>query len=504
MQATKETGRTQKAARSRAVRPLRLGGFHRVSRVGGRDDKLRSPELARAAVDRWLEFPDGAASDGARLEEWRVSLDSSGDKSDQDAELEELIVAVELGELDGIVVAKLDRLSRLPARRRLDLLERIGPARLFSATESNDLSTPEGRMVRELFFLLARMEWEKANENLVAAKRAAVERGAYIANTAPYGYRFGELHRLELVEAEAAVVRELFELRATGASWGIVLELFEARTGRRSHRQTVAHMLKNEAYIGAVVYGSENEGTLLRNDSAHPAAVELDLWERVQAVNDERAGLGPGEGHHAGAPVSLLAGLARCEGCGRGLVKSAGSKGRRDVYKCPNTAARCSARASVPLEELDAYVVEELFAWAGATADEEVVVELDRREDRAGADYRLAEAERLADEYEENVELELELGAARYAKGRQARRALVERRRSERDAIGEASELEEIRTTLRHVWPELELEERRRLLGTVLFALVVRKTPRAGAPVVERASLSFEVVGAMPEASGEN
>src|SRR5215472_17427182 len=68
-EATRETGRKSKRA-------LRLGGFHRVSDVGGRGDKLRSPEFAKAAVDRWLEHPDGAASNGARLVEWRVSLDS--------------------------------------------------------------------------------------------------------------------------------------------------------------------------------------------------------------------------------------------------------------------------------------------------------------------------------------------------------------------------------------------------------------------------------------------
>ena len=495
---TTQNGRTQKAATSRNS-GLPWLGLGRVSRVGDRDEKLRSPEQQRAAVDGF------ASREGLEVAETVILVDVSGSRIDEELELERLIGLVERGEAAGIIVPKLDRLSRLPARRRLDLLERIGNERLLSASESNDVSTPAGRFVRELFFGLARMEWEQKAETIELAKRNAVERGAYIANRAPFGYRFGPGHVLEVVEAEAPIVVELFELRATGASWGTVLELFEQRTGRSSHRQTVAHMLKNRAYIGAVVYGSENEGTLLVNESAHPAVVDLDLWERVQSVNEERSGLGPGEGHHAGAPVSLLAGIATCAGCGRGLVKSAGSGGRRDVYRCPSTAAKCAARASIAVEELDRYVVESLFAWAGEVADEPIVVELEHREDRAGAEYRFAEAERVAFEYEQNVELELEIGRDAYAAGRQARRALVERRRQELDAIGEASELEEIRTTLRHVWPELELEERRRLLRVALFGpVVVRRTPRAGAPVVERASLSFEVAGALPEPPSEH
>lgn len=494
-QATTRAGRKQKDATSRrSALPWAVWG--RVSRVGDRDEKLRSPEIQESIARGFAE------REGLEVDEVVIGIDVSGAKV-TDSDLMRIVERVELGELGGIIVPKLDRLSRLPARDRLELLERIGDARLLSATESNDVTTPQGRFVRDLFFGLARMEWEDKAESIALAKRNAVERGAYIANRAPFGYRFDDGHRLEVVEAEAAVVVAMFELRATGASWGAVLEIFEQRTGRSSHRQTVAAMLKNRAYIGAVDYGRRPE-TRLANEAAHPPIVELDLWERVQAVNAERAGLGPGEGHHAGAPVSLLAGLARCESCGRGLTKSAGVRGRSDVYRCPSTAAKCGARASIGVEILDRYVVDELLAWAGDAADEEVVVELEHRADRAGAEYRLAEAERLVVEYEADVELELAIGSEAYAGGRQTRLALRERRRSELAAIGEASELEELRTTLRAVWPVLELDERRRLLKAVLAAVVVCRTHRVGAPVDERASLVFQVVGAGAEPSGEH
>ena len=290
-EATKGTGRKSKRA-------LRLGGFHRVSDVGGRDDKLRSPEFAKAAVDRWLEHPDGAASNGARLVEWRVSLDSSGDKSDQDAELEALIVKVEAGELDGIVVAKLDRLSRLAPRRRLDLLERIGEERLFSATESNDVSTPEGRFVRRMFFELARLEWERYARNWETAKVSAIAKGVAIARDAAFGYRFDELHRYVVEPAEAAIVVELFELRAAGGSWTELLEAFERRTGRSTSRQTMSALVRSRVYLGEVAYRSrDGENADLVNVDAHEAIVELDLFETVQRVNAERAGDKQGRGH---------------------------------------------------------------------------------------------------------------------------------------------------------------------------------------------------------------
>ena len=403
--ATTEVGRTQITATSRGS-ALPWAGWGRVSRVGDRDEKLRSPEIQRSTVEGFAEREE------LELAEWSCGIDVSGAKV-TDSDLMRLVGRVERGELAGIIVPKLDRLSRLPARDRLELVERIGNERLLSATEPNDVASPEGRFVRSLFFELARMEWEQKAETIALAKRNAVERGAYIANRAPFGYRFGAGHVLEVDDAEAAIVRELFELRATAASWGAVLELFEQRTGRSSHRQTVAHMLKNRAYVGASTNGRTAE-TRLANEAAHVAIVELDLWARVQAVNAERAGLGPGPGHHAGGAVSLLAGYARCRGCGRGLTKSAGTQGRSDVYRCPSTAAKCPARALIRVEDLDRYVGEELLlAWAAEDADAEHVIDGDQRDPRADAGQRLAEATRLARKYEENVEPRSSRSAAR-------------------------------------------------------------------------------------------
>src|SRR5262245_50794267 len=131
---TKRTGRN--ATGRRANRKL-FAGYGRVSRVGGRDERLRSPELMTNLMSGF------AAAEGLELAEVVIELDRSGNKTDESAELERLVQLVETGELDGILVPKLDRLSRLKARQRLELVERIGDERLLSATESNDVSTPE-------------------------------------------------------------------------------------------------------------------------------------------------------------------------------------------------------------------------------------------------------------------------------------------------------------------------------------------------------------------------
>lgn len=480
---------TSAGRKARRKSTPRFGGFGRVSREGGRGDKLRSPELQEAAIRHF------AAAEGIELAEVVIEVDQSGNKTDESKGLERLVRMVERGELDGIVVPKLDRLSRLKARQRVELVERIGNERLLSATESNDVSTPEGRFVRELFFSLARMEWERAAEGFATAKRNAVAKGVAVTATALFGYRFDEEHRRELVDDEAPIVRELFRKRAAGASYGDCLAYFERKTGRSSSRQTMREMLHNRAYLGENRYGrGEAAGGVaeLVQTGAHPAIVEPELFEAVQAVNEAR-GRAHGFNYSAGKARAMLAGIAKCAGCGRGLRRSPGSGGRPAVYKCPADASACDARASVYEAELDAYVVAAVLEQVGPLADELVEVELEPA-DHAQAERRLEQAEEAYRAWATNLEEE-ERDPDAYAAGKEARWKRVLRRRAELAALGEASELEVARGTLRTalVDDSFNADERRRLLAIALDAVVVRRTPRRGAPIAERADILFAV-----------
>jgi hypothetical protein len=95
-------------------------------------------------------------------------------------------------------------------------------------------------------------------------------------------------------------------------------------------------------------------------------------------------------------------------------------------------------------------------------------------------------------EWAEDVERELEDEDA-YRAGLRAREALVAKRERELDELGEATEVELARATVRTALleDELELDEKRRLLAVVVSGVSVRKTPRRGAPASERATVLF-------------
>src|SRR5215207_3581213 len=150
-----------------------LAGYIRVSRVGRRDaDELRSPDFQREAIDRY------AAAAGFTVQMFEAEIDVSGSKRSRKI-LDGIIAAVQSGDLGGLVVAKLDRLSRLPAKDRALLFEEIESAGgvILSASEQLDPSTPEGRFSRNVFLEVARMQWEKYREGFERAKENAIADG---------------------------------------------------------------------------------------------------------------------------------------------------------------------------------------------------------------------------------------------------------------------------------------------------------------------------------------
>lgn len=480
---------------------MTFGAYPRVSRQGAREDeRLRSPEFQIAACRGW------ATRERVGLREYPAEVDVSGSKVERRI-LDRIIADIERGELAGIVVARLDRLARLRPRDRIELFDRIEAAGgvVRSASENLDESTPEGRFARDVFLGVARMQWERYAEGFEVAKAAAIRDGVAIKTLAPFGYRFDERHRLVVERREARIVVELFELRRGGASYAEVGALFERRTGRRTSRPVMRHLVANRAYLGELIYGS-GEGAFV-NSSAHPAIVELELFEAVQAVNLARS-REHARGGARGRPKSLLAGIARCAGCGKGLTQGRRGRGVALSYKCPSDARHCSERAYILSADLEAFVVDRVLEEVGPAADElvELEVELDARGDRVVAEHRLAEAERLLVEWAADVDRQ-ERSPGAYDAGLKAREARVERRRLELEALGEASDLEQARATLRSALTgdELEVDERRRLLAVVLEAVVVRKTPRRGAPAAERAVVRFasSTVGAVAENGAE-
>jgi len=430
-----------------------LGAYRRVSRVGDREERLRSPDLQRAAIERY------AATEGFQVEWFPPELDVSGSRAKRPI-LDEILERVRTGELGGIVVSKLDRLSRMRPKERVLLFEEVEEAGgvILSAGEQLDPSTPEGRFARDVFLGVARMQWERYREGFERAKEGAIADGVPIQTRPAVGYRRSS-RRLVVDERAAPVVREVFGQRAAGegpAALGALLEARRVRTSQGSRtwsKQAVYGLLRNRVYLGELRYGEDDRYV---NADSHEAIVDAATWQAAQ-----NPGRRPFAASRSGA--NLLAGLLRCQGCRYCLQGTTTSRGKR-IYRCTRTRSGgvCPAPVRVDAERIEAAAVE---AFWSVTADLEAagvedsggeLARIEKALERAESRYQRARAPQMADaagdDWPEMVaaarrerdELAAELGKAEAA----ARPAAA--------SVGT--------DTLRKAWERATTKERRHLL----------------------------------------
>ena len=157
--------------------------YVRVSRVAGRSgESFISPDLQREQGAAW------ASSRGVEVAAVHEDLDQSGGKLERPG-LDALMARIRAGETDGVIVSKLDRLSRLGVADALRLVEQITDAggSIAALDLGLDPTTPFGEFGMTIMLALARMERRRMSEAWEHAKTRALDRGARMGPT-PFGY----------------------------------------------------------------------------------------------------------------------------------------------------------------------------------------------------------------------------------------------------------------------------------------------------------------------------
>ena len=220
----------------------------------------------------------------------------SGGTLDRPA-LQRLLADIDAGRIDMVVVYKIDRLTRSLADFA-KLVERLEAAKcsFVSVTQAFNTSSSMGRPTLNVLLSFAQFEREVTAERIRGKIAASKKKGLWMGGVPPLGYDpHPDPHRRELVvnEAEAGVVRQLFELYATHRCLNAVT-LEADRLGLRSKRHAfstgrtqggnrfsrgqIHRILTNPVYLGLIRHkGKSWPGT-------HAAIVDCDLSDRVQQL----------------------------------------------------------------------------------------------------------------------------------------------------------------------------------------------------------------------------
>jgi len=188
----------------------RVIGYCRVSS----EDQAANGISLDAQRHRLQAYCDAHGLTLARMEE---DAGISAKRTTNRPALQRALGALKRGEAGGLVVVKLDRLSRTTA----DLLRLMAQAEregweLHSLSEHLDTSSPHGRFFITIIGGLAQMEREQVSDRTKAAMAELRRQGKRTSRYPPFGYRFKK-DRVVKVAREQNILRRMLELQAEGA-----------------------------------------------------------------------------------------------------------------------------------------------------------------------------------------------------------------------------------------------------------------------------------------------
>jgi site-specific DNA recombinase len=268
---------------ARPVRRLRCAIYTRKSSEEGLDMEFNSLDAQREACESYIasQKSEGWVATRERYDDGGYS----GGTLERPA-LKQLLIDIEDGLVDVIVVYKIDRLSRalMDFSKLVEVFDRNN-ATFVSVTQSFNTTTSMGRLTLNILLSFAQFEREVIGERIRDKVAASRKRGIWMGGHVPLGYDVQD-RKLIVNEAEAASVRRIFKrFTEIGSATVVAREL--SREGMRTKQGALAdkgylyRLLNNRVYRGEALH----KGTAYNGE--HEAIIDADLWDRVHAIMQE-------------------------------------------------------------------------------------------------------------------------------------------------------------------------------------------------------------------------
>lgn len=267
----------------------------------------------------------------------------------------EMMDTVKQGDIDVVLVYRLDRLTRSVADlyvilKELDEYE----CKFKSATEIYDTTNAMGRLFITLVAAIAQWERENTAERVRMGMEKKTKLGEWKGGSTPYGYKLKD-KKLVVDEEEAKVVKEVFALSTKFGFYTVAKQLtikgYPTRKGSAWHVDSVRDIANNPIYAGYLKF-SENikeykkpprEQKLYEGNHVRIITRE-DFWA-LQDILDKRRTLG-GKRETSNYYFSSI---LRCARCGHSM--SGHKSGNKKTYRCSGKKAGKSCTSHIILED---------------------------------------------------------------------------------------------------------------------------------------------------------
>lgn len=277
--------------------------------------------------------------------------------------LQRLLDQVRAKCIDTVLVYRLDRLTRSV----MDLYQLLAEWERYqvtfrSCTEVYDTTTAIGRLFITLVAALAQWERENLSERVKMGMEQMAQEEKRPGGPSPYGYRL-DSGQLVVEPEEAAVVQHIFSEYAASKTVRQIAQMLNERgivnrSGTAWSPTTLAHMLQNHVYYGALRWNYAAGGQRKNRpadwvirEGTHEAIIDKQLFLLAERIMQQRRQQHP----RALASPFLFSGVLRCGCCHTLLIGK--TVAAENYYACKNRRSHGCSTAIIDEQDLVALLL---------------------------------------------------------------------------------------------------------------------------------------------------
>jgi DNA invertase Pin-like site-specific DNA recombinase len=277
-------------------------------------------------------------------------------------QMQELLSEVEAGLWEGVLVMEVERLARGNSIDQGIVSQAFKYSNTLIITP-NKIYNPANEFDEEYFefgLFMSRREYKTINRRLNAGRVASCREGKYVGSVAPYGYKRVKIegqkgYTLAPDENEAKVVQMIYKWYTADQDrigTRLICQRLDdlgiiPRNGGKWSVPSVRDMLKNEVYIGKIVWNRSKEvkttinGKIVTSrprvndydvyDGLHPALIDEEMYLKAQEIMSKN----PRNPSSKGKIKNPFAGLIVCGKCGKKMIRRP-SNLYHDYLMCTN------------------------------------------------------------------------------------------------------------------------------------------------------------------------
>ena len=277
--------------------------------------------------------------------------------------LKRLLQDVEAGNINVIVVYKIDRLTRslMDFSRLVEAFDKRNVT-FAAVTQSFNTTTSMGRLTLNILLSSAQFEREISAERIRDKFAASKKKGMWMGGHPPLGYTVQE-RKLVIQPAEAETVRTIFRrFVEIGSATQLIRELAESgvvgKKGRTFDKGAIYRMLGHHVYVGEIAY----QGEIYVGE--HQGIIDRKLWDKAHAMLEANTRQRRSTAKQAQTPAPLR-GIIRCRNCDRAMKPTFSRKAGRlyRYYTCQsadkNGADACPIRR-VAAGDIEVIVIQQV------------------------------------------------------------------------------------------------------------------------------------------------